>query len=77
VSVVIDASITLSWYFEDERTPAANAVLDQVTATGAVNSTPANQGVLQFAWAVREVPENSDTHDYAAIRGAETSHTTC
>jgi predicted nucleic acid-binding protein len=36
VSVVIDASITLSWYFEDERTPAANAVLDQVTATGAV-----------------------------------------
>jgi hypothetical protein len=22
VSVVIDASITLSWYFEDERTPA-------------------------------------------------------
>ena len=36
MSVVIDASITLSWYFEDERTPAANAVLDQVTATGAV-----------------------------------------
>ncbi|MBV8357296.1 MAG: type II toxin-antitoxin system VapC family toxin [Deltaproteobacteria bacterium] len=36
MSVVIDASITLSWYFEDERTPAANAVLDQVTAAGAV-----------------------------------------
>lgn len=36
MSVVIDASITLSWYFEDERTPAANAVLDQVTAMGAV-----------------------------------------
>jgi len=36
VSVVIDASVTLSWYFEDERTPAANAVLDQVTATGAM-----------------------------------------
>ena len=36
MSVVIDASITLSWYFEDERTPAANAVLDQLTATGAM-----------------------------------------
>ena len=34
--LVIDASLTLSWYFEDERTPAANAVLDQVTNTGAV-----------------------------------------
>jgi predicted nucleic acid-binding protein len=36
VSVVIDASIMLSWYFEDERTPASNAVPDQVTAAGAV-----------------------------------------
>ena len=36
MSVVIDASITLSWYFEDERTPASNAVLDQVTTAGAV-----------------------------------------
>jgi predicted nucleic acid-binding protein len=36
VTVVLDASVTLSWYFEDERTPAANAVLDGVVATGAV-----------------------------------------
>jgi predicted nucleic acid-binding protein len=36
VTLVIDASLTLSWYFEDERTPAADAVLDQVTNTGAV-----------------------------------------
>ena len=36
MSVVIDASITLSWYFEDERTQASNSVLDQVTAAGAV-----------------------------------------
>jgi predicted nucleic acid-binding protein len=36
VVVVLDASITLSWYFEDERTPASNAVLDQVTVAGAV-----------------------------------------
>jgi predicted nucleic acid-binding protein len=33
---VLDASLTLSWYFEDERTPAANAVLDVVVASGAV-----------------------------------------
>jgi predicted nucleic acid-binding protein len=36
VSVVLDASLTLSWYFEDERTPAADALLDRVTNTGAV-----------------------------------------
>jgi predicted nucleic acid-binding protein len=36
VSLVIDASLTLSWYFEDERTPAIDAVLDQVAANGAV-----------------------------------------
>jgi predicted nucleic acid-binding protein len=33
---VLDASLTLSWYFEDERTPAANAVLNDVVANGAV-----------------------------------------
>jgi len=36
VTLVVDASLTLSWYFEDERTPAADALLDQVTNTGAV-----------------------------------------
>jgi predicted nucleic acid-binding protein len=36
VTLVLDASLTLSWYFEDERTPAANAVLDDVVAGGAV-----------------------------------------
>jgi hypothetical protein len=29
VTLVIDASLTLSWYFEDERTPAADALLDR------------------------------------------------
>lgn len=33
---VLDASLTLSWYFEDERTPAANALLDRAANTGAV-----------------------------------------
>lgn len=36
MSLVLDASLTLSWYFEDERTPATDAALDQVTENGAV-----------------------------------------
>jgi predicted nucleic acid-binding protein len=36
VSLVLDASLTLSWYFEDERTPTIDAVLDQVVASGAI-----------------------------------------
>ena len=34
MSLVLDASVTLSWYFEDER--IADALLDQVAAEGAV-----------------------------------------
>jgi predicted nucleic acid-binding protein len=36
VSFVLDASLTLAWYFEDERTPAIDAVLDQVVTSGAL-----------------------------------------
>jgi predicted nucleic acid-binding protein len=36
MSLVLDASLTLSWYFEDERKSAVDAVLDQVAADGAV-----------------------------------------
>ncbi len=36
MSVVIDASLTLTWYFDDETTPAADAILDRVSETGAV-----------------------------------------
>ena len=36
MSVVIDSSITLAWFFEDERTAAADDVLRQVTESGAV-----------------------------------------
>jgi predicted nucleic acid-binding protein len=35
VSLVVDASLALSWYFEDERTPAADALLDRVVDQGA------------------------------------------
>ncbi len=36
MSIVLDASLTFSWYFEDERTPAVDAVLDQVVYAGAL-----------------------------------------
>ena len=34
ISLVIDASLTLTWYFEDESTYAAKAVLDAVALPG-------------------------------------------
>lgn len=36
MSFVLDASATLAWYFEDERTVDSEAVLDQVAASGAL-----------------------------------------
>lgn len=36
MSLVLDPSLALSWYFKDERTPAADAVLDRVVEQGAV-----------------------------------------
>ncbi len=39
MSLVLDPSLALSWYFDDERTPEADAVLDQVVEQGAVVPT--------------------------------------
>lgn len=36
MSLVIDSSITLAWFFQDERTDAADTVLRLVTESGAV-----------------------------------------
>ena len=36
MSFVADSSITLTWCFEDEHTPATLALLDRVTADGAI-----------------------------------------
>lgn len=36
MSVVIDSSLTVAWYFADERTAAVDAVLDLVADSGAV-----------------------------------------
>jgi predicted nucleic acid-binding protein len=35
MSLVLDASLTLSWYFEDERTSVADSLLNQVAEHGA------------------------------------------
>lgn len=35
MSLVLDASLTLSWYFEDERTAAVDGLLDRVVEHGA------------------------------------------
>ena len=39
MSLVLDPSLALSWYFEDERTAEADALLDQVVDRGAVVPT--------------------------------------
>jgi predicted nucleic acid-binding protein len=36
VTLVIDSSITLSWYFDDEWTPESQAVLDDIGDNGAI-----------------------------------------
>lgn len=36
MSLVLDPSLTLAWYFEDERTAAADVVLSRVADEGAV-----------------------------------------
>ncbi len=36
MSLVLDASLALAWFFDDERSPGADAVLDTVAAAGAV-----------------------------------------
>jgi predicted nucleic acid-binding protein len=36
MSFVLDSSVALTWCFEDERTPATDALLDRVTDAGAV-----------------------------------------
>lgn len=54
MSTVLDASLTLSWFFEDERTPAADAVLDLVTNKGAVVPALWNLEVINgFLFAIR------------------------
>jgi predicted nucleic acid-binding protein len=39
MSLVIDASLTVAWYFEDETTPATDAILERVSEAGATVPT--------------------------------------
>ena len=36
MTLVIDASLTMTWYFQDESTDATDAVLDRVSEQGAI-----------------------------------------
>ena len=36
MSVVLDASVSMAWYFEDESTPTTDALLDRIAERGAV-----------------------------------------
>jgi len=36
VSLILDASMAVAWLFEDERTPAAHAVMRRVVREGAI-----------------------------------------
>jgi len=36
VSLVLDASLALAWYFQDEATAATDTILDRVAETGAI-----------------------------------------
>jgi predicted nucleic acid-binding protein len=66
VSLVLDASLTLSWYFEDERTPAIDAVLDQVAASGAVVPSLWRLEVVNgFQMAIRRKHIDRDFRDRA------------
>jgi len=54
VSLVIDSSMTLAWYFEDEKTDASLVILDRVVTEGAVvPSLWRLEGVSRLQTAVR------------------------
>ena len=36
MSLVLDASMTIAWYIDEEATQAADAVLDEVVASSAI-----------------------------------------
>jgi len=66
VSLVLDASLTLSWYFEDERTPALDVVLDEVVARGAVVPSLWRMEVANgFQMAIRRKRVDTDFRDRA------------
>jgi predicted nucleic acid-binding protein len=66
MSLVLDASLTLSWYFEDERKPPVDAILDRVVANGAVVPSVWRIEVANgFQMAVRRKRVDGDFRDRA------------
>ncbi|HVY16434.1 MAG TPA: type II toxin-antitoxin system VapC family toxin [Rhodopila sp.] len=69
MSLILDPSLTLAWYFEDERTPAADAVLTQVADMGAVVPSPWRIEVLNaFQTAIRRKRIDTTFRDIALAR---------
>ena len=66
MSLVLDASLALSWYFEDKRTPAIDAVLDEVVARGALVPSLWRMEVANgFQMAIRRKRIDRDFRDRA------------
>jgi predicted nucleic acid-binding protein len=69
VSLVLDASLTLAWFFEDEHTSAASAVLDRIVDTGAIVPALWRIEVLNaFQMAIRRKRIDSGFRDTALAR---------
>ncbi len=66
MSLVLDASLALSWYFEDKRTLAIDAVLDEVVARGALVPSLWRMEVANgFQMAIRRKRIDRDFRDRA------------
>lgn len=68
MSIVIDASVTMAWYFRDESTPAVRRLLDRTGNEGAF--APAHwklEVANSFATAIRHGRVSTDFRDEALM----------
>ncbi len=69
MSLVLGASLTFAWFFEDEHTSAASAVLDRIVDTGAIVPALWRIEVLNaFQMAIRRKRIDSGFRDTALAR---------
>lgn len=72
MSVVVDPSMTLSWYFEDEQTPACLQLLKEVSGNGAIVPSPWRLEIASaFQAALRRRRITAEFRD-ASLRDLET-----
>lgn len=72
MSLIIDASLTISWFFDDENTPEGDAVLERVERSGAV--VPALwrfEVVNAFQSAIRRRRTDAKRRNLALVRLGE------